>query len=260
MVSLNTHWQQLLWNCYHHGKNRKKDDSEIKELMGNYIFLERPQDIPLPFNKKVNSLREFQEGLQKGLYDLPSYPIKGDALFDYVNSWNDIDKIYLDEVSRESLKIEGEPFVYTYPERLLHKFTIGSPDPEFKDKGWFINQFDIMFLRLHHNLGSNRAVATLYQPGMDYMKEDIPCLNWLQSTVRDNNLELHCVFRSNDLYGAWPSNMYLLTFLGLWLAKELNTDKNIEEEILFNGIHYHSSSLHIYKTDLPAVKKILGGK
>lgn len=252
MVSLNTHWQQLLWNCYHHGKDVKKDDSKIKELMGNYLFIERPQDVPLPFNKKVNSVKEFLDGMEKGLYDLPNYPIKGEALSKYVNSWNDIDKIYLDEDSRKSLNLDGKPFVYTYPERLLHKFTIGPPTPDFNESGWFINQFDVMLLRLERNIGSNRAVATLYQPGMDYMAEDIPCLNWLQATVRDNNLDLHCLFRSNDLYGAWPSNMYLLTFLGLWLSEELG--------ILFNGIHYHSSSLHIYQTDIDAVKEILGKK
>ena len=260
MVSLNTHWQQLLWNCYHHGKDVKKDDSKIKELMGNYLFIERPQDVPLPFNKKVNSVKEFLDGMEKGLYDLPNYPIKGEALSKYVNSWNDIDKIYLDEDSRKLLKLDGKPFVYTYPERLLRKFTVGFPDPDFEEAGWFINQFDVMISRLVTNPGSNRAVATIYQPGIDYFQEDIPCLNWLQFTVRDNKLELHCVFRSNDLYGAWPSNMYLLTFLGLWMAEELNTNINIKEEITFNGIHYHSSSLHIYETDIDAVKKILGGK
>ena len=260
MVSLNTQWKQLLWNCYHHGKDMKKDDSEIRELMGNYIFIERPQDIPLPFSKRVNSLEEFKDGMKKGLYDLLNYPIKGEALFQYANSWEDKDKIYLDESSRESLKLKGEPFIYTYPERILRKFTVGPPVPDFKDNGYFLNQFDVILSRLSHNLGSNRAVATLYQPGMDYMREDIPCLNWLQCTVRDNNLELHCVFRSNDLYGAWPSNMYLLTFLGLWITQELNKNVNVKEEILFNGIHYHSSSLHIYKTDLPVVQNILGGK
>ena len=80
-------------------------------------------------------------------------------------------------------------------------------------------------------------MATLYQPGRDLEREDIPCLNWLQATIRDNKLELHCMFRSNDLYGAWPSNMYLLTYLGLWLCEQF-----VDEEITFKGIHYHSSS------------------
>ena len=257
MVSLSIHWQQLLWNCYHHGKNVKKDDSEIKELMGNYIFLERPQDLSLPFNKKIDNLDDFLNGLKKGMYDLPDYPIKGEALFNYVNSWKDTDKIYLDKTSRESLGLEGDPFVYTYPERVLHQLTTSQD----KEQPWYINQFDTMQLRLWEKIGSNRAVATLYQPGIDYEKTDIPCLNWLQTTVRDNRLELHCIFRSNDLYGAWPSNMYLLTAFGLWITQDLNNNlpKN-QKPICFNGIHYHSSSLHIYKTDIDAVENILGEK
>lgn len=258
MVSIDIQWQQFLWDCYHHGRTVKKDDSKIKELMGNYVFLERPQDLPLPFKKQVNSYEEFISGIKKGLYDLPDYPLKGEALCDYVNSWNDIDKIYTDEASREELGLKGEPFVYTYPERLLHQFTIGNPDPDFKYDGWFINQFEVMYMRLLENLGTNRAVATIYQPGLDYDKDDIPCLNWVQATVRKNKLELHCVFRSNDLYGAWPSNMYFLTALGLWFSNELSQSSLTKEQIEFNGIHYHSSSLHIYETDLPAVKKILG--
>lgn len=257
MVSLDLEWQQLLWNCYHHGKTVKKDDSTIKELMGNYVFLERPQDIPIPLKRKVDTVEEFLSGLKKGLYDIPDYPIKGEALFNYVNSWTEPDKIYVDEFSREYHGLKGKGFVYTYPERVLNYFT-ARPESPVDRTGFFLNQFDIIWSRLYKNLGSNRGVAVLYQPGMDYMEDDIPCLNWLQATIRDNKLELHCVFRSNDLYGAWISNMYFLTFFGLWMAEELSSGVNIKENICFNGIHYHSSSLHIYETDLPAVKNILG--
>lgn len=256
MVPLDIHWKQLLWNCYHHGRKVKKDDSEIKELMGNYVFLERPQDLPLPFNKRIDLTYDFAEGLKKGLYDLKNYPLKGEALHDYVISWNDDNQVFLDKYSRDLLKLDTEPFIYTYPERLLHNYNITKVDEDcYESSPEFIDQFKTMYLRLENNKGSNRAVATLYHPGLDMTINDIPCLNWLQATIRENKLELHCMFRSNDLYGAWPSNMYLLTFLGLWLSEQF-----LNEEILFNGIHYHSSSLHIYKTDLPMVKEILGDK
>lgn len=250
MVSLDIHWQQLLWNCYHHGNVVKKDDSEIKELMGNYVFLERPQDLPLPFNKKIDSTYEFVEGLKKGLYDLPHYPIKGNALADYVLSWEDENQIYLDQETREYMGLDSNAFVYTYPERVLRYLTVSNETPI--DGNYYIDQFNVMWNRLNNNSGSNRAVSVLYNPGLDKERVDIPCLNWLQATIRNCKLELHCMFRSNDLYGAWPSNMYFLTFLGLWLSEQF-----LKEEISFNGIHYHSSSLHIYKTDIPAVEKIL---
>ena len=242
--SLNIAWKQFLWKCYHHGRRVKKDDSEIKELMGNYVFIERPQDVSIPINKRVDTVYEFMDGLKKGLYDLHDYPIKGEALYSYVNSWEDDNQIFLDKESREEKNLTQNPFVYTYPERVLHYLSCDYTG------NYFIDQFNVMFERLNNNKGSNRAVSVLYQPGLDNDAVDIPCLNWLQATIRENELELHCMFRSNDLYGAWPSNIYLLTRFGLWLAEQF-------DDVTFNGIHYHSSSLHIYKTDLSAVEKIL---
>ena len=251
MVPLVTHWKQLLWDCYHHGRTFKKDDSEVKELLGNYLFLERPQDIHLPFNKKIDDVDSFNKYMMKGLYNLPGYMLKNDALLDYVNSIKDSNHIYCsDYEERRELGLDTEPFVYTYPERLLHMlnltfFDITYPEAEY------INQYNVMLKRLENNPGSNRAVATLYSPGVDRYRTDIPCLNWLQFTIRNDKLEMHCMFRSNDLYGAWPSNMLFLTGIGLSMAEEF-------EDVKFNGIHYHSSSLHIYKRDIDAVKEILG--
>ena len=250
MASIDIQWKQLLWDCYHHGHTYKKDDSEVRELLGNYVYLERPQDIGLPFNRKINTSKEFLTNLKKGFYNVQGYMMKDDGLYDYVTSFEDDSQVYCsDKELLESLHIDTTPFVYTYPERLMHSLynvnngTI-SPDIEY------INQIDFILSRLKNNEGSNRAVATLYHPGIDNNRTDIPCLNWLQATIRNNELELHCMFRSNDLYGAWPANMYLLTNLGLKIAEEI-------DNACFNGIHYHSSSLHIYKTDLPAVQKIL---
>ena len=50
--------------------------------------------------------------------------------------------------------------------------------------------------------------------------------------------------------------MYFLTFYGLNLVSNINQIDDIE--LKFNGIHYHSSSLHIYETDLPEARRILG--
>ena len=250
MTSIDIQWKQLLWDCYHHGHTYKKDDSKVRELLGNYIYLERPQDIGLPFNKKIDDPNTFLEYIKKGFYNIEGYPLKNDALHDYVTTFHNDSQVYCsDKELLESLHIKENPFVYTYPERLLHSL-YNTTDETIKPDINYINQIDIIKNRLKNNLGSNRAVATLYHPGLDGDRIDIPCLNWLQATVRENKLELHCVFRSNDLYGAWPSNMYLLTYLGLLITNDFDT-------LCFNGIHYHSSSLHIYETDLPAVKKIL---
>ena len=241
-------WKKLLKECMEKGEFIRKDDSKILELMGNYIFLERPQDIDFPLHQTVYTSEKFLENMEKGLYNIQNYPLKDDALVGYVTSWYDVQQKYnadpdlLEEYGFDPKK----GFVYTYPERVLH-IPLISENKQY----CYINQMHIMKQRLLSNLGTNRSVATLYQAGLDGARVDIPCLQWLQATVRNDKLELHCIFRSNDLFGAWPSNMYFLTLFGLDLTNSLNKD------IQFNGIHYHSSSLHIYETDLPMVRRVL---
>ena len=254
MASLESLWKDLLWKCYHQGKDVKKDDSEIRELMGNFVFIERPQDVSHPIFQNVDSKHLFLDFLEKGLYDIEGYPFKGEALYDYVTSLDKSDHIFCsDAEERATLKLNRVPFVYTYPERLMHHFTTTSfMENDCFDVGW-VDQLKTVADRLKKNMGSNRAVATLYHPGIDRKRDDIPCLNWIQFTVRGGKLAAHVMFRSNDLFGAWPANMYLITYLGLCIAERIGVSQ-------FCGIYYHSSSLHIYKSNFEEVEKILNDK
>ena len=103
--------------------------------------------------------------------------------------------------------------------------------------------------------GSNRAVANIYSATRDCDMNDIPCLQIIQATIRNNELILHCFFRSNDCYGAFPSNMLFLNYLGLKLVDVLKDEYPL---LKFAGIAYTSSSLHIYRGDLEQAKKIIG--
>lgn len=255
MATIEYIWKDLLWKCYHQGEDVTKDDSEIREIMGNYVYIERPQDVSHPILQKVDSSSLFLDYLQKGLYNIKDYPFSPEALYDYVNSLNKSNHIFCSDVdARETLGLDDLPFVYTYPERLQHFLGVknyDSIDNDLVDIDWF-NQIDQIIDRLYNNSGSNRAVAVLYNPGVDSIREDIPCLNWLQATIRDGKLDLHVMFRSNDLFGAFPSNMYFLTYLGLSIAERIDTLYTT-----FNGIHYHSSSLHIYKSNFDDVERAL---
>lgn len=226
MDFITSKWKRYLKTIYYKGHNHVKDDSPIREYLGNNIFIEMPWEYMNMIDKN-NAPTVFLDAIKKGNYDIDGYPMKSLGLYDYVTSWDKKDQIH------------GIEFVYTYPERLFNY-------PE--------NQYEIIKSRLKKNLGSNRGVAVLYNPMLDSDAEDIPCLNWLQVTIRNNNLRLHCMFRSNDIYGAWPSNMLLLSYLGLKLASDL------PDLVKFKGIDYHCSSAHYYKTDEDAVKKIIGVK
>ncbi len=230
-------WKDMLYEIYYNGFDLKKDDAFIKEELGLFYRIKNP----IKDSSFITSSKQFVDLVKKGVFDIDGYPIKGVALADYVTSLDDAYFIYPDK---------DEGFVYTYPERLQAIWTCNQDgDPRF----W--NQIEVMTNRLINNIGSNRAVATLYQVGLDHDRVDIPCLNWIQFTVRNNELVLHVIFRSNDIYGAWPSNMYFLTYLGLRVQEILN--EKVNSNIKFTDICYHVASAHVYHTDLDAVKKIL---
>lgn len=218
-------WILLLNELFESGENAEKDDARIKEVIGVHKW------IPSPYkNSPVNVTSDvFINSVKKGFFDIEDYPLNGEALYNYVNSLNDLKQIYLDD----------DGFVYTYSERLMNY-----PIPSMN-----INQIDVILNRLDENINSNRAVAVTYSPLIDYNRVDIPCLQIVQCLVRNNELILVVFFRSNDLYGAFPSNMMFLTYLGLRFAEKLN--------VKFKGVDYHCSSLHIYETDLTMAKSVI---
>ena len=206
-------WKELLNEVIYNGKYTYKDDSKIKEVIGVHKQIKNPYS-----NSIINiSADKFASYVKKGIFDIAEYPIKGEALFDYVTSLDDEHQIYLDD----------DGFIYTYSERLQN----------YND----INQLDVIINRLNKNINSNRAIAVTYNPMVDMNRQDIPCLQLIQALVRNDKLILSVYFRSNDLYGAFPSNMMFLTYLGMKIANELG--------VQFDYIDYHCSSLHIYETD-----------
>ena len=206
-------WKELLNEVIYNRKYTYKDDSKIKEVIGVHKQLKNPYS-----NSIINiSADKFASYVKKGIFDIAEYPIKGEALFDYVTSLDDEHQIYLDD----------DGFIYTYSERLQN----------YND----INQLDVIINRLNKNINSNRAIAVTYNPMVDMNRQDIPCLQLIQALVRNDKLILSVYFRSNDLYGAFPSNMMFLTYLGMKIANELR--------VQFDYIDYHCSSLHVYETD-----------
>lgn len=240
MTRLENIWKDTLSKIINEGHPHHKDDSPIREYLGLHLKIPNPMtDLAFVFS---NPSRKFVSWARDGAFDIPEYPLKGDALADYITSVDNIDLIYL---------TEDNDFVYTYPERLKAMHTVNEVGDTVT-----MNQIDIMVERLLQNRGSNRAVATLYNCGLDGYRVDIPCLNWLQFTIRDDKLILHVMFRSNDFYGAWPSNMYFLTYVGLKVQEAINKKY---PSVQFSYIDYHVSSAHIYETDMDMAKKIIEG-
>lgn len=240
--SIEKAWKFMLKIIYGLGSDHTKDDSPIRECIGMHWFIQNPLIEKTGFQILMGS-DSFLEMIRRGAFDIKDYLIKGEALADYVDSINQEDKINVHSDPEES-------FVYTYPERLRGMIAVNrSGEIEIYD------QIEVICERLRQNLGSNRAMATIYQTGFDHDEVDIPCLQVVQALVRNDELILSVFFRSNDIYGAFPSNMMFLTNIGIMIEEELN--KDAPKLIRFIGIDYHVSSAHFYQTDMDAVKKIV---
>lgn len=228
MLTINECYKNFVNEVLSNGRESYKDnDDHILEKLGNYYHIEDP--LGLKYKAKYMNMTPFKmaEMIKSGEFDIEGSPIKKDALYKYVISVYDK---------------SDNGFAYTYPNRILEHFGV---DQKF-----------VMLNRLLDNVGSNRAVAVTYDPKADCLSEDIPCLQTLQAIVRDNELSMHCFFRSNDIYGAFYSNMYFVTFFGLML-RDLFNDELRGRNVGFGGVHYYSSSAHIYWNDLKAAKRLV---
>lgn len=216
-------WKEYLSEIRENGHTHVKDDGDhIYELIGIHKTLIEPHKI---YMLEIKA-QQFLYYIKRGHFDIEGYPLKGSALYEYIYSLEDKDSIALSA---------GNSFVYTYPQRI------------FNMEG--MDQFEVVTNRLHHNSGSNRAVMCLYNVKLDNQEQHIPCLNFLQALIREGYLTLHCMFRSNDIFNAFPSNMMFLTYLGLKLSEELG--------VYFKGIDYHCTSAHYYKSEEELVNKVL---
>ena len=210
------------------GKETYKDSNHhLVESLGNFYIIDDPLDLKFKAKYENYTTAMMLNDIKSGKFDIDGCPIKSDALYEYVKSF-------------ENSSDQG--FVYTYPNRVLAHFNI--------------DQFDVMKERILNATGSNRAVAITYDPKLDADREDIPYLQFLQCLVRNNELTIHCLFRSNDIFGAFYSNMFFIAYIGLKMKEEVNKEL-LGKKLNFGGIHYHSTSGHIYNTDLKAARTLI---
>jgi len=244
MNSIEKVWKKFLKECINNGEKHEKDDGDIlHEHLINHCFIE---NVLNQFGNQNITTKMFLDLIKQGAFNIKGYPVKDIALYDYVTSLDNREIIYNENPDG------SEKFTYTYPNRI---FYMTDRHSEF-----MVNQFELMLTRLSNKFGgskgSNRAVANIYSAPRDCDMKDIPCLQILQATIRNDELILHCYFRSNDCYGAFPSNMLFLNYLGLKLVDELKKEYPL---LKFKGISYQSSSLHVYDGDFEQAKKVIEG-
>lgn len=225
-----------VYNVLNNGELVVKDDNDyIKEVLGNFLKVDKPLNFN---NRRINyknyDCEKLLSDIKDGLFDIKGNPIKSDALYEYVKSF-------------ENPSDRG--FVYSYPNRLL-SYSVGY------ETFLKLNQFEECKKKLLSHIGSNRAMMVTWNPFTDNRNDDVPCLQTVQFTIRNNKLFVHVYFRSNDVFGGLYSNLFFITYVALKMMGELNKEA-INLNLDFGGIYYYCSSLHLYETDVKIAKKML---
>lgn len=144
--------------------------------------------------------------------------------------------------------LSAREWPYTYHQRLF-----AHPDLD----GSIVDQMEIALDRAAKTPHTRRAVATTSVPNIDpFLKEDVPCLREVQLRCPEDGhgnlvLNMNTMWRSRDLYKAWPDNIIGITFLQQTLAQQVA--ERAGRPCKAGSYADYASSLHIYGQDFGAV-------
>jgi len=147
-------------------------------------------------------------------------------------------KKYADQL----LSSERSGFDYTYGERLRSwgEGVVKTP----------VDQIEEAIKLLKKDASTRRASCVTWIPPKDLKTSEVPCLILLDFKVRAGVLDATAVFRSNDMFGAWPANVYGLNKVNEHVAGKIKAKPG--------AVTTHSISAHIYEHDYKNVEKRLG--
>ncbi len=180
-----------------------------------------------PMSKDICSVIEIREPYAEPMLH-PQFPTKEMHVKEYLKQWE------------RDYDWKKQGFEYNYMDRLINYPSRGSDVDQLKA------------IRELLPLGvSRRRQAITWIPERDlFVKEDQPCLQrlWVRA-LGDGNAEMHCMWRSRDLYAAWNSNMVgLLTMI----KREVLEPNGLK---LVKVVDF-CNSLHIYEADWESAAKV----
>jgi thymidylate synthase len=137
---------------------------------------------------------------------------------------------------------------YTYGERLFSYALDNVPDKFLGEMRETTNQISSIVEKLRNSPHTRRAVAFILR-GKDLGSKSPPCLTQITWNVRSGKLLQTAVFRSNDMYGAWPLNAFALRRLQNMVAAELGLPAGQMVTI--------ANSAHVYENSWEAAADVL---
>jgi len=129
---------------------------------------------------------------------------------------------------------------YTYGQRL---------------RSWFgRDQIAQVINKLISEIDAASAVMSLWDV-KDHEKGGSPCLNHIWVRVVENELSLTAIFRSNDMFAAWPANAMGLRALQQHICQEIN--QRSQYNLTLGPLITISQSAHIYDDTWENVERLI---
>jgi len=180
-----------------------------------------------PLSKDICSVIEIREPYAEPMLH-PQFPTKELHVREYLKQWE------------RDYDWKKQGFEYNYMDRLIN----------YPSRNKDVDQLKEIRDTLSQGV-SRRKQAIAWIPERDlFVKEDQPCLQrlWFRN-IGEGNAEMHCMWRSRDLYAAWNSNMVgLLTMI----KREVLEPNNLK---LVKVVDF-CNSLHIYEADWESASKV----
>lgn len=216
-------WERAVHDVVRYGATVPSEYGPLTKDTCSLITIKEPFSDPMlhpDFPTKAHHMEEYKKQWQRG-YDW----IKQGFSYNYINRLT---------AYPVSTKLAGE--YYVHDNRMYHVT--------------FTDQMNVIRHRISKNI-SRRLQAITWIPARDLITEaDMPCLQrlWFRN-LGDNNIEVHCTWRSRDLYNAWNSSIVAL----LHMVRREVTDPN---NLTIVKVVDFCDSLHIYEADWEDALKI----
>ena len=212
-------WIRLMNEILKNGQQRVYDErnSSTTELLNAVCVIHDP------FNVNGKDFFGFTEALEQLKYiEIP------DGFY-----WGQEE---LDIYAKQFLNPHNDKgFIYTYGNRLRSFHGI--------------DQVDAVVDRLNECRNSRRATCTTWYPREDCVSSEVPCLIMCDFKIRGGRLFSSIVYRSQDAYGGFFSNLCGLATLAAYVAHGTGC--------VVGDITLHAISSHIYDTDVNAASGVV---
>lgn len=129
---------------------------------------------------------------------------------------------------------------YTYGERLFSYALDNVPDKFLGEMRATTDQVKTIVEKLRKDPHTRRAVAFVLRD-KDAGSKNPPCLTQITWNIKGGKLLQTAVFRSNDMFGAWPLNAFALRKLQTTVAKQLGMPAG-QMVTIANSAHVYENS------------------